>query len=80
MNDFRTASTLSPSTKVVESVAEELDVDPVELETPLCEVIDTDALDDFFKNQDHSVVVSFSHYGYRIVVQDDGHVTLTEEE
>lgn len=79
MNDFRTASTPSPSTKVVEAIAEELGVDPTDLETPLCEAIDTDALDALFRGQGHSVVVSFSHYGYRVVVQEDGGVDVTLE-
>ncbi|WIV67371.1 HalOD1 output domain-containing protein [Natrialbaceae archaeon AArc-T1-2] len=78
MNEYETSTDPSPSTKVVEAVADELDVEPIELETPLAEAIETDALDHLFKGPGDSVVISFSYYGYRVTVEEDGDVTLTE--
>jgi hypothetical protein len=78
MSEYGTSTEPSPSTKVVEAVADELDVDPTELETPLAEAIDADALDNLFKGPGDSVVISFSYYGYRAAVEGDGNVTLTE--
>jgi hypothetical protein len=79
MSEYGTSTERSPSARVVEAVADELDVEPIDLETPLAEVIDTDALDNLFKGSGDSVVVCFSYYGYRIVVEEDGDVTLTED-
>lgn len=79
MSDCRSSATPPQSTKVVEAVADELDVDPTDLENPLSDVIDPDALDAIFKGQGRSGVIRFSYYGCRVVVQEDGQVTVTED-
>lgn len=79
MSDRRSAANPPLRTKVVEAVADELDVDTTDLEIPLTEVIDPDALDALFEGQGRSGVVRFSYYGYQVVVQEDGHVILTDD-
>lgn len=54
-------------------------VDPMDLETPLIEVIDPDALDTLFKGQNRSGEIRFSYSGYRVIVQEDGQVILDED-
>lgn len=78
MSDCRSSTNPPRSTKVVEAVADELDVDPTDLEIPLIEVVDPDALDALFKGQGRSGVIRFSYYGYQVVVQEDGQVILSE--
>jgi len=78
MNDCRNSPKPSQSTKVVEAVADELDVDPMDLD-PLIEVIDPDALDTLFKGQNRSGEIRFSYSGYRVIVQEDGQVMLNED-
>ena len=78
MSDCRSSANPRQSTKVVEAVADELDVDPTDLEIPLTEVIDPDALDALFKGQGRSGSIRFSYYGYQVVVQENGQVILTE--
>ncbi|RQG95763.1 hypothetical protein EA473_06110 [Natrarchaeobius chitinivorans] len=78
MSDCRGSANPPQSTKVVEAVADELDVDPTDLEIPLTEVIDSDALDALLKGQDRSSSIRFSYYGYQVVVKGNGQVVLTE--
>lgn len=73
-----------PSAAVVEAVARAEGVDPTEIERPLYEVVDPDALDDLFSSRHvHSpasgIRVSFTYYGYEIQVRGDGDVTLERE-
>ncbi|MFC6887970.1 HalOD1 output domain-containing protein [Halorubrum trueperi] len=79
MSNRRKSSNLPQSMKVVEAVADELGIDSTEVETPLLEVIDPDALDALFRGQGRSGMVRFSYYGYRVVVQEDGQVVLTDD-
>lgn len=79
MSEYGTSSDSPSSMRVVEAVADELDTDPTELETPLAEAIDTDALDNLFKGPGNSVMISFSYYDHRISVEENGDITLTED-
>ena len=75
--------TEKPSLAIVERVAEREGVSSVELNPPLFDVIDPDALDAFFESSNAGTSptgahVSFSYCGYDVRVEDDGHVTITE--
>lgn len=72
----------SISTKVVAAVAEANGVDPIELDEPLYEVVDPDALDALFRSRaDGSRLpygrVTFSMAGCEVVVDSEGHVVAT---
>lgn len=64
----------SLSVAVCLSVAEAEGVDPVELDLPLSDVIDPDALDRLFLEE--SGQVSFEYHDYEVTVSGDGSVTL----
>lgn len=64
------------SSAVITAVAEREGVDPIELNQPLYDVIDPDALDALF--QIESGVFSFVYYGYRVTVDYSGTVSLDE--
>lgn len=72
----------SASRKVVETVAEAEEVDPLDLEIPLYEAVDPEALDYLFSRADPSCEFEFNYYGYRILVQKDDRlsVLLIDEE
>lgn len=57
------------SQTIVEAVAEREEVDPEDLESPLYEAVNPDALNSLFED-DHSSTgaVSFMYKGYRVVV------------
>ena len=64
---------------VVETVAESEGVDPLELEVPLYEAVDPDALDALFRANDGvEGVIEFTYYGYEVSVTSSGHVSLDE--
>ena len=66
------------SIRVVQGVAAHEDVDPVDLEPPLHEVIDTDALDALFRSPDgSSATVEFTYCGQHVRVDDSGRVDVT---
>ncbi|QCS41689.1 HalOD1 output domain-containing protein [Natrinema versiforme] len=72
-------SSVPTSLRVVEGVAAHEGVDPVELEPPLHEVIDTDALDALFQSTgDSSATIEFTYRGKRVCVDDSGQVQVTE--
>jgi len=79
MSEYGTSSDSPASTRVVEAVADELDTDPTELETPLAEVIDTDALDNLFKGPGSSAIIRFSYYGHQISVKENDVIILSEK-
>ncbi len=62
------------STAVVRAVADREGVDPIELDEPLYEVIDSEALDELFASGDGSV--TFEYYGYEVTAHSDGQVDL----
>jgi hypothetical protein len=61
-------------TRIVESVAAERDVDPLDLEPPLFEVIDADALDALVR--DSSIAVQFQYAGHAVTVRPDGEIDV----
>lgn len=64
------------STAVVEEVAEREGVHPAELENPLYDVIDPDALDTVFQAAPQDMSVEFMYLRYRIAVHGDGHIDV----
>jgi len=73
------------STAVVEAIAEHEGVDPADLELPLYQAIDPDALDALFSppEGDRDPVsgrISFVYDGYDIEVTGEGEVTVTDRE
>lgn len=61
---------------VIERVADDKGVDPRDLD-PLHEVIDPDALNALFSDDDHTVrKVVFRYQGYDVTVESDGRVRL----
>ena len=73
----------SVSERVIEAVAEREGVAPTELARPLSDVIDPEALDTLFEPQPDGRPrgegrVEFEYYGYMVVVDTGGSVTLEE--
>lgn len=66
------------STSVVIAVAEAIGVDPVEMDEPLNEFVDPDALDALVASMDEGRV-SFSVAGVDVEVAADGAVTVRED-
>ena len=81
--DIRLAeSGRSVSEAVVEAVADRKGVDITGLETPLYRVIDPDALERLVAMRRESgtrspVCVRFRYYGYDVIVDSDGSVSLS---
>jgi hypothetical protein len=78
---YRTSRTEGLSTAVIRAVARAEGIDPTDLETPLYEAVDPDALDDLVSlgPADHpssGVRVEFTYCGYEVQVRGDGTVTL----
>lgn len=72
----------SPTIAVIEAIAEHEGLDPMDLEQPLHEVIDPDALDSVVGagrtgRSPSDVAVGFSYSGYRVQVSSDGSVTVS---
>ncbi|AZQ14167.1 HalOD1 output domain-containing protein [Halorubrum sp. PV6] len=71
------------SQKVLERVAELEDAAPHELEEPLFEAVDPDALDQVFRTQPNGPRraegrVRFSYHGYEVVAYADGRVSVQD--
>lgn len=68
--------------EVVEKVAEAEGIDPVELTSPLYEVIDPDALNNIFAATPTADrvdgQVTFPYHGYEVTVRSDGSVSVDE--
>lgn len=71
----RTEATTNPSNVVLEVVAAVEGCDPTELDVPLYECIDPDALDALVASP-LSRRVRFTYHGYELVVDGDGTVTI----
>mgnify|MGYP006294201653 CR=1 FL=1 len=71
-NDFE--DNRSASEAVLYEVAEQEDVQPEDLNPPLFEVVDPDALDALFKGDTGRV--SFEYHGYAVTVDHSATVTL----
>ncbi|SEQ40490.1 HalOD1 output domain-containing protein [Natrinema salaciae] len=72
-----------PSIAIVESVAAHEGVDPVDLEVPLYDVIDPDALDTLLQGASKDeptepLEIEFTYVGYDVTVTRDGAVHVTE--
>lgn len=69
-----------PSTDVVLAIVEREGVDPTDLETPLCKVIDPDALDTLYPSDGTAPPhgrVTFSYNGYNVRVTADRDVRIS---
>ena len=66
--------TRSASEAVVHEVAEQKDVQPEDLNPPLFEVVDPDALDGLFNK--NTGRVSFEYHGYLVTVDHSAKVSL----
>lgn len=68
------------SQAVVEAVARAEDEDALDLEVPLYDAIDPDALDALFQTGDASVdgYIEFVYYGYEVTVAADGRVSIDD--
>lgn len=83
MSAETTTGTGSISTGVIAAVAEEEGVDPTDLEPPLYEVIDPDALDAFFARDGSTATstvahVTFTYNGYEVHVTGEGDVRVSD--
>jgi hypothetical protein len=67
---------LTPSGQVLRAVAAKTDCEPIDLPTPLFDVVDPDALDSVLCRPDagHEVYVGFTIEGYAVQVHGDGTV------
>ena len=69
-----------PSVRVISEVAEREGIDSVDIDTPLYEVIDPDALDSLFASagqHTHGCHVIFTYAGHEVTVRADGTVDVT---
>lgn len=71
------------STAIITAMAEHEGIDPVELDHPLYEVVDPDALDALFPVQRDGTGapigrLSFSYNGYEVHVTSDGDVRVSD--
>lgn len=65
------------SQAVVEKLAATEDVDPVEIEPPLYEAVDPDALDSLVESATGPLTVAFPYCGYVVRVDESATVTVT---
>lgn len=65
----------SISVAVVEAIATATDTDPLELDSPLYDVIDTDALDRLVR-QDSLTRVEFEYEGHAVEIDGDGVIAV----
>ena len=75
----------APSLEVVGAVAARDGRDPTDLEVPLYEAIDPDALDALLESSrargsEPPLRVGFSYHGYDVTVSSDGSLDLRERE
>lgn len=66
------------SMDVIDAIARREGIEPVELDTPLYEVVDLDALDALTTNgaESTSVEVSFTYDGYEVTVDDERDIRI----
>lgn len=70
----------SPSEAIIEAVADREGVDPTDLDVPLFEAIDPEALDSLVRTAERgqtSLRIEFTYYGYEVAVATDGSVDLS---
>ncbi|WP_254546255.1 HalOD1 output domain-containing protein [Halomarina pelagica] len=73
------AESIRPSVALVERIAELEGADPLELDPPLHDVVDSDALDDLCASSPADLAVSFEYRGYLVRVESDGTVDVRGE-
>lgn len=81
MSESPLRSSRSPSLRVVEAVANAEGIDPVDLEPPLYDAVDPNAIDELFapmatSNGSRHGRLSFRYRGYDVTVRSDGTVFL----
>lgn len=64
--------------RILDSVAEAEDTDPIDFDRPLYDVLDPGALDSLVQSADAGVHVEFTYYGYTVTVCPDGEITLCQ--
>lgn len=73
---------ISPSTVLIETIADVTDRTPTEME-PLYDSVDPDALDALLKNDGtahlaQALSISFTFEGFHVTLRSDGHLELIE--
>lgn len=71
-----------PSEAVIRTIAAIEDIDPLDIEPPLYDAVDHDALDSLLKhgrNQGSSLSVTFSYCGYSIRIDTDDTLAIGEK-
>lgn len=63
---------------LVFAIAEQRNVDPFELSTPLHDAIDTDALERLLRSADHRTRIAFTYEELRIELSGDGDLSISE--
>lgn len=63
------------SLDVIETLAAVTDTDPLAMEPPLYEVVDTDALDSLYKNGAEAAV-EFEYNGHTVAIDSEQRVTV----
>lgn len=76
--DVRIDNSSTVCMKVLDAVAQEAGVDPLDLDRRLATVIDTDALDALYTQGEPVATVEFTYHGYRVTVSQEGDVTVSE--
>lgn len=76
-----TGSETPPTTTVIEAIAEHEGLDPLDLEQPLYEVVDPDALDSMIGDGEaghglSDITVQFSYNGCTVHASSDGSVEV----
>lgn len=77
MNIAHTAGDEPVTAAVITAIAEHEEIDPVELEPPLFEAIDVDALNELFPHGSEGTI-QFLYRGHQITVSADGEVTIED--
>jgi hypothetical protein len=77
MSDERSTGSKEVSREVVRAVAEDVGVPPTELEPPLYDAVDPEALDALYESG-AGVRVEFQYADRSVVVHPDGSVTVAE--
>lgn len=65
----------APAMAVLEAVADHTDTDPADLDTPLYQAIDPDALDRLVESA-AAVTVSFEYAGHAVTVESNGEIDI----
>lgn len=85
MSTVRHSDTLDDATPlsmaVIDAIARREGIDPIELDTPIYEVVDLDALDALTTDVgDTSIEVSFTYEGHEVTVDDEREIRITSSD